>query len=256
VEVSRAPGIEPGDLVAGPLGWQDHALLRGRDVRVVDARIDPALHLSLLGINGLTAYFGLLDVGRPTPGDTVVVSAAAGSVGHLAGQLARLHGCRVVGVTGSDEKAARLVAELGFDAAVNHRSPSFVDDLRAATPDRIGVYFDNTGGDVLAAALRRMKVHGAIACCGVVSQYDTSTPEPGPRGVPGLLVNNRVRMEGFLVFDFADRYDEARAELLARHEAGELVSWHHEVHGLEAAPQAFVDLLAGANVGTTIVRVA
>jgi len=255
VEASRAPGFEVGDLVAGPLGWQDHAVVRARDLRIVAPDVDPVLHLSLLGTNGLTAYFGLLDVGRPTPGDTVVVSAAAGSVGHLVGQLATLHGCRAVGVTGSDEKAARLVAELGFDAAVNHRSQTFVADLKAATPDRIGVYFDNTGGDVLGAALRRMKVHGAIACCGVVSQYDTSTPEPGPRGVPGLLVNNRVRMEGFLVFDFADRYDEARARLLAWHDAGQLTSWHHEVDGLEAAPQAFVDLLAGANVGTTIVRV-
>jgi NADPH-dependent curcumin reductase CurA len=223
---------------------------------VVDDEVDPALHLSLLGLNGLTAYFGLLDVGRPQPGDTVVISAAAGSVGHLVGQLAGRLGCRVVGVTGSDEKRAILERELGFDATVNHRAASFGNDLKEATPDGIGVYFDNTGGDVLGAALRRMKTHGTIVCCGAVSQYDTSDPAPGPRGVPGLLVNKRVRMEGFLIFDYADRYDEARSQLRSWHDAGEIRSWHHEVDGLEAAPQAFVDLLAGANVGTTIVRVA
>jgi NADPH-dependent curcumin reductase CurA len=256
VEASNAAGINPGDLVTGMLGWQDYAAMPAKNVRVVDAEIDPALHVSVLGLNGITAYFGLLDVGRPRPGDTVVVSAASGSVGHLVGQLARRLGCRVVGVTGSDEKAARLRDELGFEATVNHRAASFVDDLKEATPDRIGVYFDNTGGDILAACLRRMKVHGTIACCGAVSQYDTNDPEPGPRGIPGLLVNNRVRMEGFLVFDYADRYDEARSQLRSWVEAGELQSWHHEVDGLDAAPQAFVDLLAGANMGTTIVRVA
>jgi NADPH-dependent curcumin reductase CurA len=256
VEASNAPGIAPGDLVAGPLGWQDYAVLPGAEVRVVAADVDPALHLSLFGINGLTAYFGLLDVGRPRPGETVVVSAASGSVGHLVGQLARLGGSRVVGVTGSAEKAAWLVDDLGFDAAVNHRAESFRADLKAATPDGIGVYFDNTGGDILAAALRRMNVHSTIVCCGVVSQYDTNDPAPGPRGVPGLLINNRVRMEGFLVFDYAERYDQARAQLRAWLDAGALRSHHDEVVGLEAAPDAFVDLLHGGNVGTRIIRVA
>ena len=165
----------------------------------------------MLGTNGLTAYFGLLDVGRPQAGETVVVSAASGSVGHLVGQLARIAGCRVVGVTGSDDKCAVLTEQLGFDAAVNHRDPAFREAFKAATGAGIDIYFDNTGGDILGAALRRMRPHGRIVCCGVVSQYDTSDPAPGPRGIPGLLINNRVRMEGFLVFDFADRYAEARA---------------------------------------------
>ena len=145
---------------------------------------------------------------RPQPGETVVVSAASGSVGHLVGQMARIHGCRVVGITGSDAKGEVLTGQLGFDAAVNHRSDTFRDDFKAATPDGIGIYFDNTGGDILGSCLRRMAPHGRIVCCGVVSQYDTTDPAPGPRGIPGLLVNNRVRMEGFLVFDFADRYDD------------------------------------------------
>jgi NADPH-dependent curcumin reductase CurA len=256
VEASKVDGISPGDLVAGATGWQEYATLPAGDARSVDADLDPALHLSLFGTNGLTAYFGLLDIGRPRAGETVVVSAAAGSVGHLVGQIARIQGCRVIGVTGSDAKCEVLTARLGFDAALNHRAETFRDDFKAATGDGVDVYFDNTGGDILGAALRRMKPHGRIVCCGVVSQYDTSDPAPGPRGIPGLLVNNRVRMEGFLVFDFAERYDEARARLRAWLDAGEIESLHDEVVGLENAPHAFVDLLAGGNVGTRIVRVA
>ncbi|MFV0309273.1 MAG: NADP-dependent oxidoreductase [Desertimonas sp.] len=256
VEVSKIDGVEPGQIVVGMTGWQDHAVLGAREARVVDADVDPALHLSLFGTNGLTAYFGLFEVGRPAAGETVVVSAASGSVGHLVGQLAAAQGCRVVGVTGSDDKGARLVDELGFDTFVNHRAGDFRDAFKAATAEGIDVYFDNTGGDILGAALRRMRPHGRIVCCGVVSQYDTDTPEPGPRGVPGLLVNNRVRMEGFLVFDFADRYDQARADLRARLEAGTIVSLHDEIDGLQHAPAAFVDLLGGGNIGTRIIRVA
>lgn len=255
VEASNAAGISTGDLVVGMTGWQEFAVLGAHDARVVEDDVDPALHLSLFGTNGLTAYFGLYDVGRPQPGETVVVSAASGSVGHLVGQLATANGARVVGVTGSDDKGAVLTEQLGFDAFVNHRSPGFRDEFKAATPDGIGVYFDNTGGEILGAALRRMRPHGRIVCCGVVSQYDTATPEPGPRGVPGLLVNNRVRMEGFLVFDYADRFDAARADLRSRLDAGSIISLHDEFVGLEQAPAAFVDLLAGGNTGTRIIRV-
>jgi NADPH-dependent curcumin reductase CurA len=256
VEASNVDGIDPGELVVGATGWQDHAVLPGRGVQQVDDGIDPALHLSLFGTNGLTAYFGLLEVGAPKTGETVLVSAASGSVGHLVGQIAKVKGCRVVGVTGSDAKCELLTGRLGFDAAINHRSETFRDDLKAATPDGVDVYFDNTGGDILGGALRRMRPHGRIVCCGVVSQYDTDDPQPGPRGIPGLLVNNRVRMEGFLVFDFADRYDAARQQLRAWLDTGEIESLHDEITGLENAPQAFVDLLAGGNVGTRIVRVA
>ncbi|MGD9749850.1 MAG: NADP-dependent oxidoreductase [Acidimicrobiia bacterium] len=256
IEASNAAGLSVGALVVGPTGWQDYSALRARDVRPVEEDVDPALHLSLFGTNGLTAYFGLFSVGDPKPGETVLVSAASGSVGHLVGQFAKVHGCTVVGVTGSDAKCAVLTERLGFDAAVNHRSPTFRNDLKAATAGGVDVYFDNTGGDILGAALRRMNVHGRIVCCGVVSQYDTDDPQPGPRGIPGLLVNNRVRMEGFLVFDHADRYDEARARMRAWHDAGMVESIHDEVVGLEQAPAAFVDLLAGGNIGTRIVRIA
>ena len=252
---SRHPSLAIGDLVRADTGWQDYAVQRGDRVSKVDAAVDAGHHLGALGTNGLTAYFGLVDLGHPKPGETVLVSAAAGSVGHLVGQMAKVLGARVVGVVGSDEKARMLVDELGFDAALNRRSADFRTGLKDATPDRVDVYFDNTGGPILESALFRMNTHGRIVCCGAASQYDTANPQGGPRGVPGLLVNNRVRMEGFLVFDYADRYDEARAQLTEWISAGRLVPRITDYEGLEAAPQAFVDLLAGSTVGTTIVRV-
>ena len=256
VEGSTDPAFAVGDLVVGATGWQDYSVHRPTSLTKVAAGTDPAHQLGVLGTNGLTAYFGLIDVGAPRPGDTVVVSAAAGSVGHVAGQIAKVLGARVVGVAGSDEKCRLLRDELGFDVAVNYRGNDFRAELKTATPDRIDVYFDNTGGDVLGSALFRMSVGGRIVCCGVVSQYDTSHPDPGPRGVPGLLINNRVKMQGFLVFDFADRYEEARRQLSEWIGSGALKPRVTDYAGLEQAPQAFVDLLAGRTIGTTIVRVA
>jgi NADPH-dependent curcumin reductase CurA len=215
---------------------------------------NPLDYLGPLGVNGLTAYFGLFRVGQPAAGETVMVSAAAGSVGHLVGQMAKLSGARVVGVCGSDEKGRVLTERLSFDAVANYRDGNFRAALKEATPAGVDVYFDNTGGHILGSALFRMNIGGRIACCGVVSQYDTDSPEPGPRGIPGLLVNKRLTMRGFLVFDFAAEYDSAREEIARWLAAGELVSLTDEVRGLEAAPEAFVDLLAGGNLGTRIVR--
>ena len=256
VEASNSEAIGVGALVTCPAGWQDYSVHKDSAVTVVEDSGDPAHHLGVYGTNGLTAYFGLFDLGEPQAGQTVVVSAAAGSVGHLVGQMAKISGCRVVGVAGSEAKCELLHRELGFDAVVNHRSPGFRGEFREACGDGIDIYFDNTGGDILAAALRRMKAHGRIVCCGVVSQYDTGSPQPGPRGIPGLLVNNRVRMEGFLVFDYAARYGEGRSRMRQWVEAGELKPLQDEFHGLEEMPRAFIDMLAGGNVGTRIVRVA
>ena len=256
VEESNADAVPVGALVTCPAGWQDYSLHKAGAVQVVEDGGDPAHHLGVYGTNGLTAYFGLFDLGEPKAGQTLVVSAAAGSVGHLVGQMAKISGCRVVGVAGSDAKCRLLTDELGFDAAVNHRSPDFRGEFREACGDGIDIYFDNTGGEILGGALRRMKAHGRIVCCGVVSQYDTSDPAPGPRGIPGLLVNNRVRMEGFLVFDYANRYAEARAQMREWVESGTLKPLQDEFQGIEEAPRAFIDMLAGGNVGTRIVRVA
>jgi NADPH-dependent curcumin reductase CurA len=254
VVTSHDADFSPGDYVVGPTGWQEYAAMSGRTLTKVDASVDPAHHLGIMGTNGLTAYFGLLDVGQVKAGETVVVSAAAGSVGHTVGQIAKLKGCRVVGVAGSPEKCKIVVEELGFDAAVNYKSPEFRADFKAATPDRIDVYFDNTGGDILGSALFRMNTHGRIVCCGVVSQYDTNSPASGPRGVPGLLVNNRVRMQGFLVFDYARRFEKARTDLMNWIDSDQLRPRVTEFDGLENAPDAFVALLGGDTVGTTIVR--
>jgi NADPH-dependent curcumin reductase CurA len=256
VEHSRDPRWSPGDLVRADTGWQEWSVHDGGRIGAVDGDVDPAHHLGLLGTNGLTAWFGLTAIGRPEPGQTVLVSAAAGSVGHLVGQIATALGARVVGVVGSDDKARILVDELGFAAAVNRNDPDFRARIKDATPDRVHVYFDNTGGPILETALFRMATHGRIVCCGAASQYDTSSPDPGPRGVPGLLVNNRVRMEGFLVFDWADRYEEARSTLRTWMDDGRIRPRVTGYDGLEHAPDAFVDLLAGRTVGTTVVRVA
>jgi len=211
--------------------------------------------MSVLGMTGATAYFGLLDLGKPQPGETVVVSAAAGAVGSIVGQIAKLKGCRVVGIAGSDEKCAWLTDELGFDAAINYRSEHVADAVRAACPNGVDVFFDNTGGPVLEAALSRMNQGGRIVCCGVVSQYDTANPAPGPRGVPGLLVTKRLRMEGFIVMDyFADRA-AAESELAGSVADGRLRVVEDVIPGLEHAPAALVGLLAGDNIGKRMVRV-
>lgn len=252
---SADPRVREGELVWAPTGWQEYSVHKAGSVTVLDPAIDAAVHLGVLGTNGLTAYFGVLDIGQVKAGETFVVSAAAGSVGHLAGQIAKVLGARVVGVAGSDEKGRMLVDDLGFDVVVNRRADDFRAAFKVATPDRIDVYFDNTGGDILESALFRMNRGGRIACCGVASQYDTTTPAGGPRGVPGLLINNRVRMEGFLLFDYEDRYDEARRQLSAWVSADAIKPLVTEYQGLASAPQAFVDLLAGITVGTTIVRV-
>jgi NADPH-dependent curcumin reductase CurA len=251
---SHAAGFSAGNRVIGPTGWQAFSAQKADGLTLINPAHDPVDYLGPLGVNGLTAYFGLLRVGQPAAGETVMVSAAAGSVGHLVGQIAKIRGARVVGVCGSDEKGRVLTEKLGFDAAVNYKDANYRDALKTATPDGVDVYFDNTGGAILGSALFRMNVGGRVACCGVVSQYDTNSPEPGPKGVPGLLVNKRITMQGFLVFDFSEDYASARDEIAGWLADGSLIALTDEVQGLAAAPDAFVDLLAGGNLGTRIVR--
>src|SRR3984957_5627945 len=203
----------PGDLVSGEYGWQRYAALPARALTKHDRRHKPEHILGVLGITGLTAYFGMLDVGRPRPGETVLVSTAAGAVGSIAGQIAKIAGCRVVGTTGGAEKCAWLTNELGFDAAIDYRQGGIARQLKTICPEGIDVYFDNTGGEVLEAALARMNLWGRVACCGNVSQYDGTTPAGGPMGVPGFLVTKRIRMEGFVVMDFYQRRAQAEAAL-------------------------------------------
>lgn len=253
---SNSGEYSEGDLVICSCGWQDYSVHKANNLTKVEDDIDPAHYIGVLGTNGLTAYFGLINIGQPEKGETVLVSAAAGSVGHIVGQIAKIKGCTTVGVTSTTQKCHLLVDKLGYDTSVSYRSADFRQELKSACPDGVDVYFDNTGGDILGSALFRMNEQGRIVCCGVVSQYDTSNPAGGPRGIPGLLVNKRIRMQGFLVFDFIDQYQSARAELKGWIKSGELVPLNDEFEGLEQAPAAFVDLLAGGNVGTRIIRVA
>jgi NADPH-dependent curcumin reductase CurA len=201
----------------------------------------------VLGLNGLTAYFGV-ELGASRPGETFVVSAAAGATGNVAGQLAQRAGARVVGIA-SAEKHAALEA-LGF-TPLDRRSETFAADLRAACPDGVDVYFDNAGGPLLDAVLPRMNAHGRIVCCGTLSAYDTPDPPPGPRAVPALLISKRLRMEGFVVLDFRDRWAEAARALAA----ADLVVLERVIDGLEHAPAAFIDVLAGRNTGKWMIRV-
>jgi NADPH-dependent curcumin reductase CurA len=251
---SKAAGFAKGDKVFGEGGWQQYYAMDAK--KLEKARdYEPVSHLlSLIGIAGKTAYHGLIKVGRPKAGETVVVSAAAGSVGVFVGQIAKALGCRAVGIAGGPEKCQWLVDELGFDAAVDYKAKSFRKDLAAATPQGIDVFFDNVGGPVLEAALFMMNQRGRIVCCGAVSQYDTSNMQ-SPRGVPGLLVVKRLRMEGFIVMDFADQDKEAEDKLLGWAKAGKIKTVEDIIDGLENAPKGLIGLLAGENRGKRMVRV-
>jgi NADPH-dependent curcumin reductase CurA len=252
---SRAPGLVAGDLVFGDTGWQDYAALPAKHLLKLP-RVEPMTHLlSVYGIAGLTAYFGLIDIGRPQTGETIVVSAAAGSVGSIVGQIAKIKGCRVVGIAGGAEKCDWLKTHLKFDAAVDYKAEGLFKALRAAAPQGIDVYFDNVGGDILEACLPQMNIRGRIACCGAISQYDGAAAASGPRGVPGLIVVKRLIMQGFIVTDYFNQRDRAIAELSGWIEAGKLMIEEDVIDGLENTPAALIGLLAGENRGKRMVRV-
>jgi NADPH-dependent curcumin reductase len=254
VVASRHPGFAVGDAVTGLFGVQEFAESDGGQARVVDTGRAPlAAHLGVLGLTGITAYFGITDVGHPAPGDTVVVSGAAGATGHVAGQLARIAGCRVIGIAGGPEKCAWLTEGLGFDAALDHKLGDLPRRLAQATPDGVQVFFDNVGGPVLEAALNRITLGARVVLCGGISQYNSATPT-GPANYMSLVVN-RARMEGFLVTDYADRYAEATTELGARLRSGELRTREDVVDG-EVGDFAAVlgRLFRGENMGKLLLR--
>jgi NADPH-dependent curcumin reductase CurA len=252
---SKAQGFAPGDLVFADTGWQDYAALPAKQLQKMPD-IEPMSYLlSVFGIAGLTAYFGLLHVGRPKEGETVVVSAAAGSVGSIVGQIARIKGCRVVGIAGGKDKCHWLTSELGFDAAVDYKDGATFKALRAAAPKGIDVYFDNVGGDILEACIAQMNNRGRIACCGAISQYDGVPSAHGPRGVPGLIVVKRLIMQGFIVMDYMDQSQQALAELQSWVKSGKLKVQEDIISGLENTPAALIGLLAGENRGKRMVQV-
>jgi len=251
---SKAPGFAAGDIIFADTGWQDYAALPAKQLTKLP-RIEPLSHLlSVFGIAGLTAYFGLIEVGKPKAGETVVVSAAAGSVGSVVGQIAKIKGCRVIGIAGGKDKCNWLTSELGFDAAVDYKDGAVFKALRAAAPSGIDVYFDNVGGDILEACLPLMNLRGRIACCGAISQYDGVPSDHGPRGVPGLIVVKRLIMQGFIVTDFWDQRERATADLKDWVAAGRLKVQEDIIDGLENTPRALIGLLAGENRGKRMVK--
>jgi NADPH-dependent curcumin reductase CurA len=252
---SLDPEFRTGDAVEGVLGWQEFAVISGRELRKIDPSLAPiSTALGVLGLPGLTAFFGLLDIAGPQRGETVVVSGAAGAVGMIVGQIAKIKGCRVVGVAGSDAQTSWLLDELGFDAAFNCRTMAdCCDTLQELCPTGIDIYFDNEGGAVTDAVMRLINPGARISVCAQISQYNLKEPETGPRWL-GQLIVKQAKVQGFLVSDFAKRFPEGLEQLTTWLKEGKLKYREDVAHGLEAAPQAFIGMLQGKSRGKQLVR--
>ena len=251
---SRNPSFKPGDLVQGYDGWQTHGVSTGAGVRKLDPKQAPiSTALGVLGMPGMTAYVGLLDIGQPKPGETVVVSAASGAVGAVVGQIAKIKGCRVVGIAGAKDKCDYVVQELGFDACVNYKTDDLVPALQANCPKGIDVYFENVGGTVLDAVMSLVNPFARIPLCGLISQYNATTPVPGPSW--RLLLFNRILVKGFIVSDHLDRMPAFLADCGKWIREGALKYREDIVDGLASAPDAFIGLLQGKNFGKMLVKV-
>ncbi|HEY0134974.1 MAG TPA: NADP-dependent oxidoreductase, partial [Nannocystis sp.] len=261
VTESRHPGFAAGDHVAGIFGIQEHCLVDLREgsrasLQKIDLRAATLSQwLNPLGIPGLTAYFGLLDVGQAKAGETVVVSGAAGAVGQTVGQVAKIHGCRVVGIAGGAAKCEFVVSELGFDACIDYKAGDVAGGLKQHCPGGVDVYFDNVGGPILDTVLTRINRRARIVVCGAVSQYNNTTPIKGPSNYLMLLIQ-RARMEGMVVFDYADRYPEAITAIAGYMQRGQLRSREDIVDGIERFPEALNRLFSGENFGKLVLRVA
>jgi NADPH-dependent curcumin reductase len=253
---SSHPKFAVGDVVTGGFGVQQYALSDGKGVVKVDTRLVPLpVYLGTLGMPGMTAYFGLLDVGKPKAGETVVVSGAAGAVGTVVGQIAKIMGCRVVGIAGGAEKCKYLTSELGFDAAIDYKDQDVKAMLKEHCPKGIDVYFDNVGGDILDACLARLAMHARIVICGAISQYNATGAMKGPANYMSLLVN-RASMTGMVVFDYADRYAEAAREMAGWIKAGRLKTREDVVEGgIDAFPETLLKLFRGENFGKLVLKV-
>jgi NADPH-dependent curcumin reductase CurA len=254
---SNDPRRSAGDIVEGMLGWQEFAVAPAKSLRRIDPADGPiSSALYVLGMPGLTAYFGLLEICRPQPAETVVVSGAAGAVGSLVGQIARIKRCRVIGIAGSNEKVRFLVEDLGFDAAFNYReTPDYAAKLKELCPKGVDVYFDNVGGAITDAVMRRIATHARVAVCGQISQYNSVAPETGPRWLSQLVVK-QAKVEGFLVSQFAARFETGIKQLSTWLKEKRLHYREDIVDGLENAPHAFIRMLEGKNIGKQLVKVA
>ena len=251
---SRTPAFMPGELVTGYDGWQTYGVSAGKDLRKLDPKaVSISTAIGVLGMPGMTAFVGLMDIGQPKPGETVVVSAASGAVGAVVGQLAKIKGCRAVGIAGSPDKCKYVVEELGFDACINYKTDDLVPALKAACPDGVDIYFENVGGAVFAAILRVINKGARIPLCGVISEYNATQNAAGPNLRP-LLVN-RAMIKGFIVSDHADRAPAFLQEVAPLVMSGRIKFREDIVDGLANAPNAFIGLLQGKNFGKLMVRV-
>ncbi len=252
---SNDPRVQPDDIVEGMLGWQDYATAPAKGLHKIDAQSFPiTTALYALGIPGLTAYFGLLDICHPSPGETVVISGAAGAVGSLVGQIARIKRCRAVGIAGSDEKVRYLTGDLGFEGGVNYKQgPDLYSRLKEACPNGIDIYFDNVGGPITDTVIRLINTHARIAVCGQSSQYNTEQPQMGPRWL-GQLIVRQARMEGFQVTQFSARYEEGLRHLATWIRENRLHYREEIVEGLDHAPEAFLSLLQGRHTGKVMIK--
>lgn len=249
---SNVEAIPVGATVFGMTGWQQYSIMDAA-ARVIPDIVPPDAALSVFGVTGLTAYFGLLDVGRPVAGETVLVSGAAGATGSVVGQIAKIHGCRVVGIAGSDEKCSWLTDELGFDAAINYRTADVGAAIRETCPDGVDIFFDNVGGDILEAALANLAMRARVVLCGAISQYNDTEPRPGPSNLMNLVVM-RGRMEGFIIMDYLDRAEQAMNDLVGWVLGGQVKYEVDITDGLDNAPVALNRLFTGANHGKVMVK--
>jgi NADPH-dependent curcumin reductase CurA len=255
---SRSPRFKEGDLVQGLFGWQDY-LAAGPGEPAAPGPVPPGVPIenamSILGLTGLTAWFGLHEIGKPKAGETVVVSGAAGATGSVVGQLARLHGCRAIGIAGGADKCRYLTAELGYDAVIDYRNEDVAARLRALCPKGIDVFFDNVGGEILDAALANLALRGRVVLCGAISRYNDEAPAAGPKNYMNLVVK-RGRMEGFIILDYLSRAAEAVAPMAGWLREGKLKDRVDVQQGLESAPQALLRLFKGDNQGKQLVKIA
>lgn len=254
---SRDSAFAVGDFAGGMFGWREFAVAHKEELRKVDPALAPiSTALGILGMPGMTAYFGLLDICRPQPGETVVVSGAAGAVGTLVGQIAKIKGCMAVGTAGSDAKVEYLLRELGFDAAFNYKSVTdYHRKFKELCPKGIDVYFDNVGGAITDAVIALLNVKARISVCGQISQYNLDRPERGPRWL-WHLIKTRAKVEGFLVYDYAQRFDEGLRQMAQWYKEGKLKYREDIVRGIENAPKAFIGMFQGYNTGKQLVQIA
>jgi len=253
---SQNPSFKTGDHVFGMLGIQEYAVSDGKALTKIDPNVAPLpVYLGALGITGLTAYFGLLDIGRPVAGETVLVSGAAGATGMIVGQIAKIKGCRAVGIAGGPEKCKYVVHELGFDACIDYKAENVMDALRRDCPKGVNVYFDNVGGEILDAALAQLARQARVVICGAISQYNTNGGIKGPANYLSLLINN-ARMEGFVIFNYAARYAEGVRELATWRAQGKLKSKEDIVEGFQTFPETLLKLFSGESFGKLMIKVA